>query len=202
MDGLQSAVGVLLTLSFAGLVWSAFQPIAVLWMGLRLDRVTSVVAVLVSGVGLAALRYASRCLEGDPRRLSLLRWMACTMLAAWFLALADGFLVLLVAWVAVGIGLQRLFRFRSECTGIAKSSSRVLVLSIVGDGLLAAALPVLAIASLAALHALLPLLERRSIGLSLRVHAASSFFVWILVARLIDRLRSAGGNDLEGVTRA
>lgn len=139
VDGLQSAVGVLLALSFAGLVWSTFQPIAVLWMGLRLDRVTSVVAVLVSGVGLAAVRYASRCLEGDPRRLSLLRWMACTMLAAWFLALADGFLVLLVAWVAVGVGLQRLLRFRSECTGIAKSSSRVLVLSIVGDVLLAAA---------------------------------------------------------------
>jgi membrane protease YdiL (CAAX protease family) len=69
-------------------------------------------------------------------------------------------------------------------------------------GWIAAALPVLAIASLAALHALLPLVERRSIGLSLRVHAASGFYVWILVARLIDRLRSTGGNALEGVTRA
>lgn len=139
VEGLQSAIGVLLAVSLAGLAWSAFQPAAVLWIGLRIDRITSIVAVLASGVGLATLRYASRCLEGHPRRVWLLRWMAFTTLAAWFLAISDGFLPMIGAWIAVGIGLQRMLGFRRECLGVADSAARVLALSIVGDILLAAA---------------------------------------------------------------
>lgn len=141
-EGLQFAVGALLVVSLAGLAWSAFDPAPVAWMGFRLDRVTSVVALLASGIGVATLRYASRCLEGHPRRNWLLQWMAFTTLAAWTLSVADGFLLVGGAWIAAGIGLHRMLGFRQECRGVAASASRVLVLSIAGDVLLAGAFAV------------------------------------------------------------
>ena len=136
---LQAIPVALFLVSAAGMAWVGVcgEPIA--WSGLVIDRVTAVLAVLVSGIGIATLRYALRCLEGNPRRATFLRWMGATVASAWILAVADSVPILVAAWMAVGIGLDRLLRFCGDRPGAAITARRKFIVSRLGDSLLIAA---------------------------------------------------------------
>ena len=66
----------------------------------------------------------------------------------------------------------------------------------------AAVLPVLAIAVLAVLHALQPVLGSGAAGRALRIHAVSGFYVGIRVGRVLDRVASVFDRPVKGITHA
>lgn len=131
--------GILLVLSLVGMARVAVDPAPFLSLGFRLDRITATMALLVAAIGLAALRYGSRCMDGQPRGKYLMGWMAAATAASWLLALADSFMVLVAAWAAVGFCLHRMLAWRRMPPGSPSPASLALGLSLCGDLLLTCA---------------------------------------------------------------
>jgi len=130
---------VLLAVALGAVAWAATHREPAATMGIRVDRVTSVVALLVAGIGVVTFRYAERCLDGHARRREFLGWMAATIGCAAVLALADALPLLIGAWIGVGTCLERLLRFFRERPDAVIAAQRMLTLSRVGDALLLAA---------------------------------------------------------------
>ncbi len=130
---------VLLACSLAGggAVWLRGAPLQA--AGLVMDSVTTLMAILVSGIGTAIIRYAARSMEGNPRRRSFLGWTAGTVAAGWLLAVADAAPILVASWMAVGVGLDRMLRTFPDRPGALVTARRKFILSRVGDALLIAA---------------------------------------------------------------
>lgn len=138
----EAVVGILLVLSLAGMGRVAVDPAPYMSHGFRLDRITATMALLVAAIGLAAVRYGARCLQGQAQGRRLTGWMAAATTASWLLALADGFVVLLLAWVAVGICLQSMLSWRMPGRTALSPASCALRLSLFGDLMLACAFAV------------------------------------------------------------
>ena len=128
-----------LAAALAAVGWAAMHSDPAASLGLRVDRVTSAIALLVAGVGLVSFRYAERCLEGNPRRCEFLSWMSATIGCSAVLALADALPLLIAAWLGVGTCLNRLLRFFRERPDAVIFARRALTLSRLGDALLVAA---------------------------------------------------------------
>lgn len=111
-------------------------------LGLRIDRVTSVVALLVAAIGMVSFRYSARCLEGHARRHEFLGWMAATVGCAVALAVANAIPLLIAAWIGVGACLDRLLRFFRERPGALATAGRTRMIGRLGDILLCAAFAV------------------------------------------------------------
>jgi NAD(P)H-quinone oxidoreductase subunit 5 len=141
LDGTElRAVPALLAAASAGAVaWATLHPQPTAVAGLSIDRVTATVALLVSGIGTVTFGYAARCLEGHPRRTGFLRALAVTVTAAWLLSLADSFVLLVTAWLATGLGVDRMLRFSRERPRTHVIARRKFIVSRFGDALLVAA---------------------------------------------------------------
>lgn len=130
---------IVLGVALGAVSWAATHSDPAATLGMRVDRVTSVVALLVAAVGLVSFRYAERCLEGNSRRREFLSWMAATIGCSAVLALADAVPVLIAAWIGVGSCLDRLLRFFRDRPDAAITAQRALTLSRLGDALLVGA---------------------------------------------------------------
>jgi formate hydrogenlyase subunit 3/multisubunit Na+/H+ antiporter MnhD subunit len=111
-------------------------------LGLCADRVTSVMALLVAGIGVVAYRYSVRCLDGHARRPEFLAWMAATVGCAVVLAMANALPLLIGAWIGVGACLDRLLRFFRERPGAIAAADRTRAIGRLGDLLMCAAFAV------------------------------------------------------------
>lgn len=111
-------------------------------LGLRIDRVTSVVALLVAAIGAVSFRYSVRCLEGHARRRQFLGWMAAAVGCAVTLAVANAIPVLIGAWIGVGACLDRLLRFFRDRPGALANADRTRMIGRLGDALMCAAFAV------------------------------------------------------------
>ena len=80
-------------------------------VALRLDAVSGVMAVLVSFIGWVVVRYAATYLDGEARQGAFTGWLCLTLAAALLLVQAGNLVVLVLAWVAAGLGLHRLLVF-------------------------------------------------------------------------------------------
>jgi NAD(P)H-quinone oxidoreductase subunit 5 len=129
----------LLAAAIGSLTWAAAHESPATLLGLRVDRVTSTIALLVTSIGLVAFRYAGRCLRGDRRQVEFQCWMAATVACAFALSLADALPLLVIAWIAVGTCLDRLLRFFTDRPEAIATARRMLTLSRVGDVLMIAA---------------------------------------------------------------
>jgi NAD(P)H-quinone oxidoreductase subunit 5 len=125
--------------SVGAVAWAALHPQPTVVAGLSVDRVTSTVALLVSGIGTVTFGYAARCLEGHPRRTGFLRALAVTVAAAWLISLADSFVLLVSTWLAAGLGVDRMLRFSRERPRTHVIARRKFIMSRCGDALLVAA---------------------------------------------------------------
>lgn len=136
---LRAVPALLAVASAAAVAWATLHPQPTPFAGLSVDRVTATVALLVSCIGTVTFGYAARCLEGHARRTGFLRALAVTVTAAWLLSLADSFVLLVAAWLTVGLGVDRMLRFSRERPRTHVIARRKFIMSRCGDALLIAA---------------------------------------------------------------
>lgn len=81
---------------------------------LRVTTLGTVVAVLVQALGLVVGVFSARYLDGEPRQTRYAAALAAVLAAVHTLLLADHWLVLIAAWAAVGLALERLLCFYED----------------------------------------------------------------------------------------
>lgn len=139
---LQGVLWTALLMAVGAVAWAATHDAPAAGLGLRVDRITSAIAVLVAGIGIVTYRYAERCLHGNARRRQFLGWMAATVGCAVVLSMADALPLLVVAWIAMGACLDRLLRFFRARPAAIAAANRTRTVSMIGDMLLVAALAI------------------------------------------------------------
>ena len=82
--------------------------------GIYIDRLNAVMFALVAFVGYIVLRYARTYMEGDARHAQFTSLLAATLGGVLLLAISGNALPFLLAWIAFGVGLERLIIFYPE----------------------------------------------------------------------------------------
>ena len=100
---------------------------------LRLDAVSMTMALLVSFVGLAVIRFSRNYLAGDPRQTRFFSWLNATLGSVLLLVTSGNLLVLWIAWVATSICLHQLLIFYPDRTAALFAARKKLVVSRLGD---------------------------------------------------------------------
>jgi len=80
----------------------------------RLDALTAVMLLLVTGIAAVILRFSRRYLDGEPGRPRYVRWFLATMAAASLLVVTNDLLVLALAWTGTSLALHQLLTFFGE----------------------------------------------------------------------------------------
>lgn len=140
---LQALLDLLCLSAVALLAWEAFRPEPVRFLGLSVDRLSGVLAVLVTGIGSVVFRYAARCLDGHPRRGRFLVSLAGAVVAATALVCASDLLVLFGAWTASSLCLHALLTFCRERPEHRRPAWKKFIISRLGDVSLLSAILIL-----------------------------------------------------------
>ena len=109
-------------------------------MGVYLDPVAVVMAVLISFIGLIIARFSIRYLSGDANQGRFFRWMSLTLGASLFMAIASNLLVFGIAWMLTSLGLHQLLTHYPERPWAIWASRKKFLISRVGDILLLGAI--------------------------------------------------------------
>ena len=99
--------------ALATLAWQGGEPLAPL-AGLKPTLLGALVAVLVQGLGVVLGRFSARYLQGEPQPVRYVQAFAAVLAAVQLLLLADHWVVLIAAWAAVGVALERLLCFYGD----------------------------------------------------------------------------------------
>jgi NAD(P)H-quinone oxidoreductase subunit 5 len=94
--------------------------------GLRLDVVTGVMLLLVTGLGLAILHYSRSYLAGDPGVARYTRWILITLSAVTTLVVTNNLLVLALAWTATSLSLHQLLTFYERPAALVAAHKKFL----------------------------------------------------------------------------
>jgi NAD(P)H-quinone oxidoreductase subunit 5 len=81
---------------------------------LRVDVVTVVMLLLVSGLGAVIVRYATTAVRGEPRADALARWLLLTLGAVTTLVIAGHLAIVAAAWTATSLALHQLLTHERE----------------------------------------------------------------------------------------
>ncbi len=110
-----------LALAFAGLVQFALggaQTYAIgggaALLALRLDLISAIMALLVAFIGWVVVRYARTYLDGEAREGAFHGLLLATIAAVLLLVQAGSLAVLVLAFIAVGLGLRQLLLFYAD----------------------------------------------------------------------------------------
>ena len=103
------------------------------WLALRLDPVSATMALLVSFVGWVVLRYSRTYLDGDPRENTFHALMLTALAAVLTLVLSGSFVVLIPAFMMIGLCLRSLLLFYPRRTEARRAAAKFTVVWGVGD---------------------------------------------------------------------
>lgn len=130
-------------LALAGVVqFAMLGPLSVtighgpLAIGYRLDAISAVMATLVGFVGWVVVRYARTYLDGEAREGLFHGLMLATLAAVLLLVQAGTLLVLLAAFVMVGIGLRHLLLFYPDRPEARRAAAKFTLVWGLGDAAL------------------------------------------------------------------
>lgn len=139
-----AALGVLL--SIAGMVQLiALGPLSwalgdgPLALGLRLDAISATMALLVAFVGWVVVRYSGRYLDGEAREGAFHGLMLATLSAVLALVQSGSLAVLVLAFLAVGLGMRQLLLFYPDRPEAQRAAAKFTLVWGAGDALLIAA---------------------------------------------------------------
>ena len=147
-----SGKAALLTAALAGMAaigMMIYGPVTVRWpipgglrasaLALRLDAISSVMIVVVAGLGAAVLRFSRHYLAGDLAEKRFYILMNLTLASVLTLVLAGNILLLFGAWVTTSLCLHRLLLLYPNRAGAVFSARKKFLFSRVGDVCLLAA---------------------------------------------------------------
>lgn len=138
-------------------VWTLFQSLSLLALVLALASLIAgrdgtpwpgvlhpstfglVLALLVQALGTVIGSFSARYLQGEQGQRQYAAALAAVLTAVHLLLLADHWLVLIAAWAAVGLALQRLLCFYPERPFARLASYKKSIADRLADGLLIAA---------------------------------------------------------------
>lgn len=142
----ESAAAVALVLAGAGLVqlltggpWQGALLEGPLALTLRLDAVSATMTVLVAFVGWIVMRYARTYLKGEAREGRCHALMLTTLAAVLVLTQAGSLITMILAFVAVGLGLRQLLLFYPERAEARRAATKFTWVWHAGDAALIAA---------------------------------------------------------------
>ena len=102
----------------------------------RLDALSAVMLLLVSFVGWIVLRYAATYMDGEDRQGAFTGWLCLTLAAVLVLVQSGGLAVLVAAWIATSLGLNRLLLFYPARIQARRAARKRFVTARVGDAAL------------------------------------------------------------------
>jgi NADH-quinone oxidoreductase subunit L len=102
-------------------------------VALRVDPLSVVMALTVTGVGTMIHVYAIDYMHGDPRYARFFAYMNLFVFFMLVLVLADNFLLLYVGWEGVGLCSYLLIGFWSERKPAADAAKKAFVTTRIGD---------------------------------------------------------------------
>lgn len=123
--------------------WSVAGEDSPLALTFRLDAVSMTMALLVSFVGLAVIRFSKNYLAGDPHQRKFFGWLLATLASVLTLVISGNLLVLWVAWVATSLCLHQLLVFYPDRSAALFAARKKFVFSRLGDVCLLVALGVI-----------------------------------------------------------
>jgi NAD(P)H-quinone oxidoreductase subunit 5 len=112
----------------------------------RLDAVSTVMLLLVSFVGWVVVRFAATYLDGEARQGRFMAWLCTTLASVMLLVVAGNLVLLVVAWIAIGVGLTRLLLFYPDRPAARRAARKQLVFARIGDAAMVLAALLLAMA--------------------------------------------------------
>lgn len=140
-----------LTTAFCGAVAiSLWGPLQTPLIGLRgiglslyLDALSATLFLLVSFIGVIVVRYSRNYLDGDPGHACFTRRLCLTLSAILFVIVSGNLFLLLGAWIATSLSLNRLLLFYPERQAAVLAARKKFVVSRLGDLCLVAAMVLL-----------------------------------------------------------
>ena len=118
------------------LVWQTISPQAVVFGGIIVDRLSTLLTLLVAAVGAVTFRFSLVYLAGEPGQVRFLRWLFWTISAAYLLMLSTNLWLLFCAWLVVSIGLHQLLLFYQDRPAALRPARKKFLISRLGDGAL------------------------------------------------------------------
>jgi NAD(P)H-quinone oxidoreductase subunit 5 len=108
-------------------------------IGLYLDVLSATMFALVSFVGVAVLRYSRNYLDGDPNHGAFIQRLCLTIAAVQVLTIAGNLALLIAAWIATSLCLNRLLLFYGDRRAAILAARKKFVVSRLGDACLVGA---------------------------------------------------------------
>lgn len=102
-------------------------------LGLRVDQLSIVFVLLITGVGSLIHLYSVGYMAHDPNRRKLFAYLNLFLAAMLTLVLGSSFLVLFVGWEGVGLASYLLISFWNERPAAAAAGVKAFVMNRIGD---------------------------------------------------------------------
>ncbi len=101
--------------------------------GLRLDPLSSVMLLVITGVGLLIHIYSVGYMHGDPGYWRYFSFLNFFIFAMVLLVSADNYLFLLIGWALVGLASYLLIGFWYERPSAVAAAKKAFVVNVIGD---------------------------------------------------------------------
>ncbi|SDB80705.1 NADH dehydrogenase subunit L [Raineyella antarctica] len=101
--------------------------------GLRIDQLSILFAMLITGVGSLIHVYSIGYMAHDPNRRKFFAFLNLFITAMLILVLADNYLLLFLGWEGVGLSSYLLIGFWQERPSAARAAKKAFVMNRVGD---------------------------------------------------------------------
>jgi NAD(P)H-quinone oxidoreductase subunit 5 len=99
----------------------------------RLDALTVVMLLLITGIAAVILRFSRRYLDGEPGRPRYVRWFLATMACVSLLVVTNDLPVLALAWTGSSLALHQLLTFYGERAPALIAAHKKFLVSRVAD---------------------------------------------------------------------
>jgi NAD(P)H-quinone oxidoreductase subunit 5 len=102
-------------------------------ISISLDQLAVTMLLLVSFVGLVVVRYSRNYLDGDAGHAKFTTWLLLTLASVQTLLISGNLALLLLAWIATSLALNKLLLFYADRPAARRAASKKFVASRIGD---------------------------------------------------------------------
>ena len=146
MLALLGAIGSAATLVLFGPTTSGLPGIGGMGFAARLDVVSVAMLLLVAFIGWIVVRYSATYLDGEARQGSFMAWLCFTLAMVMLLVIAGSLVQLVLAWMAIGLGIHRLLLFYPDRIAARRAARKKMVSARLANLALVIAAVLLAVA--------------------------------------------------------
>lgn len=122
-----AALGSAATLAAFGPATSPLLGTGGIGLAVRLDIVSATMLLLVEFIGWVVVRYSATYLDGEARHGTFMVWLCFTLAMVMLLVIAGSLVQLVIAWMAIGLGIHRLLLFYPDRVAAQRAARKKLV---------------------------------------------------------------------------